>query len=84
VLLAAIEHKPTWRNPVLPTLLTRLFRNEKEEKISRISRLDPDLNVVKEIYEFYIHNKNESGLMLSMVQEDKRISLSEGGVIEIE
>jgi hypothetical protein len=79
----AVEVKPTWRNELLPEVLTELFRARREQELRMLMALDPDFAVLGEIYDFYVANRDREGFGLTMKREGVLLTIKADGTFEI-
>jgi hypothetical protein len=79
----AVEVKPTWRNELLPKVLTELFRARREQELHMLMALDPDFAVLGEIYDFYVANRDQEGFGLTMKREGMLLTIKADGTFEI-
>ena len=79
----AVEVKPEWRNDALPELLKRLFREGREGQVRALARLDPDLAVLPEVYDYYANNREDEGFALKLERAGLEIKLAANGEFSI-
>lgn len=79
----AVAVKPTWRNELLPGVLTELFSARREQELRMLMALDPDFAVLGEIYDFYIANRDQEGFGLTMKREGMLLTIKADGTFEI-
>jgi len=79
----AVEVKPTWRNELLPEVLTELFNAKREQELRTLMALDPDFAVLGEIYDFYVANRDREGFGLTMKREGVLLTIKADGTFEI-